>query len=298
MNNSSVCEDIQISYAKVFDSIFNKWVHDDDGANNHFQCQVKQTKKMNSVYIIYQPIGNDDTWFDDACVLIIPTKESGIKLTEEIFKELNPYLEQVENKLIDSINSFITKYGIWMEPLKSEGLKSFKDIVGILEPLHLEKGKLKMKYKIKNFFSSPTMHWRPVELVKWMYNLPAYKKYRAPKLEKNISLFEEYIEKVKDILKDLEENVDTNSYQISQRKQQIEEYRDIINKYQRELNFDCDISILRKVKYHYDEPSIYENSSKGEICQLISYKEAFPERSPIVLKLKIPLAGMKRKLEE
>ena len=299
-----VYEDIQIAYAKTLDSIFSKWVHDDDGANNYFQCQVKKTKKMNSVQLIYQPVGSPDDYLDDACVLIIPTKESGITLTEEVFQEVKLYLDKVEEKFIDSINIFITKYGGWMEYF---GSKSLKDILGILEPLHYEKGKLKMKYEIKNFFSGPTMNWRPVDLVSWMYSLPSYHKYRKPKLEKKIETLKENIEKSKENIKALEDELETAFNQlhhlsvqenIQKWKEHIDYIQNIIEKYQKELHTDCDISVLRDVKYHYDE-EIYEDWFKGHSeyqTNAILYKEAFPERKPIVLRLS--LAGMKRKLDE
>jgi hypothetical protein len=304
MDKTLVFEDIQIAYAKTLDSIFSKWVHDDDGANNYFQCQVKKTKKMNSVQLIYQPIGSPDDYLDTACVLIVPTKECGVKFTEEVFQEAKPYLDKVEEKLIDSINIFITKYGGWME---SFGSKSFKDILRILEPLHLEKGKLKMKYEIKNFFSGPTMRWRPVDLVSWMYSLPAYHRYRTPKLEKNINVLNENIEKSNETIKDLEEELEVAFNQlhnlsivenIQKWKEHIEYIQNRIEKYQKEIHSECDISVLRDVKYDYDE-AIYEDwfSGHGDYqTAAILYKEAFPDRNPIVLRLS--LSGMKRKLDE
>ena len=305
MDKTTIFEDIQIAYAKTLDSIFSKWVHDDDGANNYYQCQIKKTKKMNSVQLIYQPIGSPDDYIDTACVLIVPTKECEIKFTEELFQEAKVYLDKVEEKLIDSINIFITKYGGWMEPLGSK--RSLHDILGILEPLHLEKGKLKMKYEIKNFFSGPTMRWRPVDLVRWMYSLPAYHKYRKPKLEKKIETLTENIEKSEETIKDLEEELEVAYNQlhhlsvqenIQKWKEHIEYIQNIISKYQKELHSDCDISVIRDVKYHYDE-EIYEDWFKGHgdyQTNAILYKEAFPERNPILLR--ISLAGTKRKLDE
>ena len=307
MTTSTVFEDIQIVYAKTLDSIFSKWVHDDDGTNNYYQCQIKKTKKMNSVYLIYQPIGSPDDYLEDACVLISPTKESGVKFTEELFQEVKPYLDKVEEKFIDSVNIFITKYGGWMEPLGFKDLKSFKDILGILEPLHLEKGKLKMKYTIKDFFPGPTMHWRPVDLVCWMYSLPAYHQYIKPKLEKKIETLTENIEKSNETIKGLEDELEVAFNQlhhlsitenIQKWKEHIEYAQNNIEKYQKEICSECDVSILRDVKYNYDE-EIYEDWFSGHCdykTNTILYREAFPDRNPIVLRFS--LAGTKRKLGE
>ena len=308
MDKTTIFEDIQIAYAKILDSIFSKWVHDDDGANNYHQCQIKKTKKMNNIYLIYQPIGSPDEYLEDACVLISPTKECEVKFTEEVFQEVKVYLDKVEEKFIDSINIFITKYGGWMEPLKSlDSKRSFKDILGILEPLHLEKGKLKMKYQIKDFFSGPTMRWRPVDLVCWMYSLPAYHQYRKPKLEKKIETLTENIEKSKETIKDLEDELEIAFNQlhnlsvkgkIQKWKEHIDYIENRIEKYQKEIRSECDISIIRNVKYNYDE-EIYENWFSGHAdyhTNAILYKEAFPDRNPIVLRFS--LAGMKRKLGE
>jgi hypothetical protein len=40
--------------------------------------------------LIYQPIGDEPWWVENACILMMPTKESGIKLTKAMFNKAKP----------------------------------------------------------------------------------------------------------------------------------------------------------------------------------------------------------------
>jgi hypothetical protein len=90
-----------------------------------------------------------------------------------------PKLHEVEDKLIESYNSYITKYGGWIEDIPREGL-NFERLTSILKPLHYDEKskKLKIQWSIKYLYDCVSRNWNPLELMNWMYSLPSYKTYK------------------------------------------------------------------------------------------------------------------------
>jgi hypothetical protein len=201
-------EDLQVAYADVVENIFNCWTHDDDGGCDYDAVGRKQVYTMNNVLIIYQPIAPGDGWVDDGCILIGFTKESGKKLTAAIWNKAKPLFREVEKKLIDSFNGFVTKYQGWMEVTDDKEL-TFEDLLSIKSPIDFdEKSKmLKMKWNLKVYYETLSRWWNPIELINWKYSLPRYEVYRQANFAKKFKETEDRIQSKKDTLEELKKKL-------------------------------------------------------------------------------------------
>jgi hypothetical protein len=223
----SFIQDLQLAYADVLEKIFNCYTHDDDGACNHEATAQKTVYTMNDVTVIYQPIGDELWWVENSCVLIMPTKESGITLTKAMFNKAKPLFRIVEEKLIDSVNGFISKYGGWIEPIVEDSTKSsttFEKITGIFESIHFDEksGKIKMKWELKTLYDTLSRWWNPVELMNWKYSLPAHQKYYHFKIAKIIST-------IADVMDENTKNLNKNKTRIMTLKDSTQDYKDTLD---------------------------------------------------------------------
>lgn len=294
MEKREFLEDIQLAYTNALINIMSKWVHDDDGANNHYQCQVKQIETYNKVMLIYQPAKQDD-WIEDAFVIITSAKDSELKITEDLWSELVPLLDEVEYRFIDSVNNFIKNFGGWIE--ESNNL-CFDRILDIQNPLHFKNGKLVMKFGIGCYMDIPSMCWTPVSLVEWMFTLPSYKKYRKYQVEKEEKELLEGIEKLTtemEIYKEelniafnqlhffsLQEKITNLEICIKERKDYIETMKNYL------IKGDKVEKIYSYSEEEYKEHGSYKGYHKVE--------KTVPYKKPVLLKVSI--AGKKRKFDE
>lgn len=189
-------KDLQVAYADVLENVFNCWTHDDDGGCDYDAVGRKQIYTINNVMIIYQPIAPGDGWVDDGCVLIGPTKESGMTLSNTVWKKAKPLFREAEKKIIDSFNSFVTKYQGWMEITNDEPL-TFNKLLSIKSPIDFDEKskKLKMKWELKTYCHIISRCWNPVELMNWKYSLPRFEVNRQRLLNETKKQFEEAIQK-------------------------------------------------------------------------------------------------------
>ena len=294
MNKKEFLEDIQLAYTNALINIMSNWVHDDDGANNHYQCQVKQIETYNNVMIIYQPAKQDD-WVEDAFAIITSTKESELKITEELWEELVPLFDEVEYRFIDSVNDFIKKHGGWIQ--ESTNL-SFDSILDIISPLHYTKGKLIMKFGIGCYMDIPFMCWTPVKLAEWMFTLPSYQRHRKIQVENDINEIEKGIEKMKSQIEVYKEELNIAFNQlhyfslqekISNLETCIKEAYESIEKMKERLT---KVDKVEKI-YNYSEEEYLEHGSYKGYHKV---EKTVPYKKPLVIK--ISLAGTKRCFSE
>jgi hypothetical protein len=294
MSKKVFLENIQLVYTNALINIMSKWVHDDDGANNHYQCQVKQIETYNNIMLIYQP-GKQDDWIEDAFAIITPSKDCEYKITEELWEELTPMIDEVESRFIDSVNQFITKHNGWIEELPNP---SFDSILNIISPLHYTKGKLVMKFTIGCYMNIPSMCWTPVSLIEWMFILPSYQQYKKTEAEIFETEMNVYYERMKSEIKMYEEEMEGALNQLHYLS--LQEKIDNLNvcmKENREFikNKNEALYKQRKVEdeYSYDEEEyrLYgEEKGYHKVSNLAPYKK------PLVIKL--TLAGTKRCFSE
>lgn len=287
MEKKEFLEDIQLAYTNALINIMSKWVHDDDGANNHYQCQVKQVETYNEIMLIYQPEKQDD-WVENAFVIITPVKDSKLKITEELWNELTPLIDEVEYRFIDSVNDFIRKFGGWIE--ESNNL-SFDRILDIQNPLHFKNGKLVMKFGIGCYINIPLMCWTPVKLVEWMFSLPSYKKYRKCQIEKDQKDINENIMKMKaeiDIHKE-ELNIAYNQIHYLTLQEKITRLETCIKESE---EFKHRLIKADKVEdlYNYSEQEYKEYEKYYKVEKMVPYKKP--------MKLKVSLSGRKRNFDQ
>jgi hypothetical protein len=298
-----ILEDCQLAYAEVLERIFNCYTHDDDGGCNQEATGEKRVFKVNDIMLIYQPMGDEPWWVENACILMMPTKESGIKLTKAMFNKAKPLFDEVEKKLIDSVNGFISKYNGWIEPF-GESKIDFKKITGIFEPINFDEksGKIKIKWELKTLYETPSRWWNPVELINWKYSLPRYAVYRENRIRENIKRVEDIIQenlktalKYKEELyllksddpkyKELSDKIERTNEWISFKTSQIEELEKEIHippePYKNYI--DCDDDEYLK--------EWYSNEGKGhKRSSLVTYEDAFS--------IAEPLSGKKRGSDE
>jgi hypothetical protein len=300
-------EDLQFAYSKVLIAMFTHLTHYDDGGCDYDQVGYKKTFIYNSVLVIYQPIDPSNGWIEDGCILMMPTKESGIKITQAIATKSRELFNEVETKFIDSYNGFVSKYGHWIEQI--QGSKTFQKITGILQPIHFDGKIFKMKWHIKALWEGPTYRWNPKELINWMNTLSSCKKYRTMKTNESIEKIEEameeaqkkvdeYLLKMGELCK-IQKFVDVKDEKVKLAKAINELEEDIGNfsKHIREMQESLEVPEMEK-EYIDDEeerlPAWYIEKSEHHcdkqtmIAKVVSYNEAFPERAS--------LSGKKRKL--
>jgi hypothetical protein len=286
--------DLQLAYADVLEKIFNDWTHLDDGACNYESTGKKHSYVMNSVQVIYQPIGDEPCWYDDACVIFTPTKESGVTFTKAMYNRAKPLLRECEQKLIDSVNGFITKYGAWIESSNDNPL-TFKQIVGIVTPLDFDEkyGKLKFKWELKSLYDGLSRFWNPVELMNWKYSLASFRVYKIAEIHKDI-------QDVRNCIAKLRQESSEYKVKITFLKPDTEEYKELERKLQTAYSWisiqNDNLKILDEslvkpfpIQERYiDEEDTHikswfgtneeANHRFGYIRKnLISYKDAFPE---------------------
>jgi hypothetical protein len=281
--------DLQLAYADVLEKIFNDWTHLDDGACNYESTGKKHSYVVNSVQVIYQPIGTEPCWYDDACVIFTPTKESGITFTKAMYNKAKPLLRECEQKLIDSVNGFITKYGGWIEPSNDKPL-TFKQIVGIVTPLEFDEkyGKLKFKWELKSLYDNLSRYWNPVELMNWKYSLASFQAYNASEIHRDI-------QDVKSSISGLKQKASEYKVQIAFLDPNSDECKDIQSKMQNAYSWISlqndnlkvlEESLLKPFPFqekYIDEDEEYIKDwfkSHGDIYvrkNTISYVDAFPE---------------------
>jgi hypothetical protein len=288
-------QDLQFAYTEVVERIFNSWTHDDDGACNYEATGKKQLLTFNSVQVVYQPIGTEPCWFDDACVLIFPKKDSKHVLTTNIFTKLQPLLETVEEKLMDSFNGFVQKCGDWIEPIGTKKI-TFKQLTGITESLHFDEKskKLKMKWQLKSLYAYHTRYWNPVELINWKYSLPAFVRYNEFETVETVKEINKYIqvemkqgteyvfqastlepESVE--YKEITEKIKNLYSWISLHTENVKKLEDSLSKpHELQKNYTNENDDVEITKHWFGDNAA---SNTEKIQQmLVSYKDAFPER--------------------
>lgn len=313
-------QDAQLAYANAISAIFNCWVHDEDGGCDYDAVGQKRVVIYNSAMLIYQPMGNPkEEWSENGSILIMPTKESGIKLTEALVKKTKPLFQVVEDKLIDSYNGYVTKFKHWIEVIRPKNeIPNFKSITGIFDTIKFDKGILKFKWHIKCLWLGPCSYWYPIELINWYKSLPSYERYRISKYEIQRSKLEERIEdckrnisgyrstiKILHMTPDLEDSKDKiEDLNVLVEREKLYAYsidRNII-----ELNssmdnpepimttytdYDSEVEEWYE-KYTDQKCRHYGECSKDMIADTITYEQAFPER-----KIESSISGKKRKSE-
>ena len=317
-------EDAQLAYAKAISNIFYCWRHDDDGGCDYDAVGKKQVVICNTAMLIYQPMGKkDEGWVENGSILIMPTKESGIKLNEALVKKTNPLFQEVENKLIDSYNGYVKKFGHWIERtnISPEGL-NFKKITGIFDTIKFNKGVLKFKWEIKCLWEGPCNGWYPIELINWYKTLPSYSRFRYNNYRVRRASFEERLaEHIKNI-----KTYESNLLKLSQIKDpkdpkdpKIEELNTLIDrekKYKNDLDIALNMMFTTMLQDEIPMITSYSNEddeyikewyeeqadetkkhytieySKNMIAKELTYAEAFPDR-----KTESSLSGKKRKFE-
>lgn len=294
MNKKEFLEDIQLAYTNALINIMSKWVHDDDGANNHYQCQVKQVETYNNIMLIYQPEKQDD-WVENAFAIITHTKESEFEITEELWEKITNLIDEVEYRFIDSVNEFIVKHNGWIQ--ESSNL-TFDSILNIISPLHYTKGKLIMKFGIGCYMDIPFMCWTPVSLVQWMFTLLSYQRYRKVQVEKDTNELEKGIEKMKSQIEVYKEelHIAFNQLHYFSLQEKIsnletcikEAYESIENMKERLTKVDKVEKIYNYIEEEYLEHGLHKGYHKVE--KIVPYKK------PLVIRLS--LAGNKRCFSE
>ena len=298
MKETDFLEDIQYAYSYVLNAMIFKWTHESDNfINYHNTCEI-HTKKINkSVLIKYEPVENgSEYWHDEAIVTMEPLENSDIEITTDVWFKIRPYLEQVENKFIDSVNEFIKKYGTWINPLEKG---TFNELLNIKIPIYLRNKKLFLKYKIIDFSSYRVCSWKPKELIEWTYTIPGF----ARKAEGKIANYKKQIDfemnTIKSYITMYEEELETAFNQLHhievmekllKEKQKLEskenELQQTIIKFKYPYGVD--------VNYTFDDEGIEINQGHKEAP--ISLENAFPERNK--LKLKLTFSGVKRTRDE
>jgi hypothetical protein len=291
-------EDLQFAYAKVLAMIYHTLVHDDDGGCDWDQVGYKKTFTFNNVLVIYQPIGKEG-WIEDGCLLFMPTKESGMTITEAFFKKNINVFEEVENKFIDSYNGYVNKYGYWIEDTTQMKLKNFtfQSITGITQPLSFENGKLKMKWTIKTLWEGPRYRWYAKELITWTKTLSSYGRYCEKKTK-------EYKQKLKDKFEPIDKQIQENQEKIIeiQKTHKFVDMKNEINEIQKQINELIESkSIMEAYDYHeYDKLEYIEDEDEEELktwyeeqktkpfylqlntekmtASVVSYSQSFPGR--------------------
>lgn len=294
MEKKEFLEDIQLAYTNALINIMSKWVHDDDGANNHYQCQVKQVETYNTITFIYQPEKQDD-WVEDAFAIITPVKDCEYKITEELWEELTPMIDEVESRFVDSVNEFIRKHNGWINELP---IPSFDSVLNIISPLHYTKGKLIMKFTIGMYMSIPSMCWTPVSLAEWMFTLPSYRRYKKKEAEKFETEMNVYYERMKSEIQMYEEEMEgaLNQLHYLSLQEKIENLKVCMKENQEFVKTKNEVLYkLRKVEdeynYNEEEYTLYgEEKGYHKVSKLVPYKK------PLVIKL--GLAGTKRCFSE
>jgi hypothetical protein len=265
-NEKTFILDLQLMYADIVTKIFNSWTHLDDDACEHVSIGTKQVWTMNSVTAVYQPIREKgEIMVEEGCVILYPNKESENSLSKDksfsskLFENAKPYLKIVEDKIIESYNSYITKYGGWIEDVPREGL-NFEKLANILKPLHYDEKskKLKIKWSIKYLYDGVSRDWNPVELMNWMYSLPAYIKYRKDKDAKEVEEIEGYLKA------NIEKyaNVTTPS-EIELRDTYIKETNEFLSKLRESSSIGFVPTLETKYNDGYDDEYIKEKVYKG-----------------------------------
>lgn len=291
-------EDLQLAYAKVLILLYHGLVHDDDGGCDWEQVGQKQTLTFNSVFVIYQPIGNEG-WIDDGCLLFMPTKDSGMTITESFFKKHIEVFQEVENKFMDSYNGYVRKYGYWIEDTTHMKQKrfTFQSIVGIKQPLCFENGKLKMKWTIKALWEGPRYRWYAKELITWMKTLPAYTRYIEKKTQNYKMKLQSQLDTIETELKVKQVKLDgfliTQKFvDVSKEIHEVQEEIKRLNDAKSRIE-EYTYSEYEKLEYIEDEDEdelkawYEEQKTKPYYLQLgvdkmfantINYNDAFPER--------------------
>jgi hypothetical protein len=315
MEEKHFLEDIQLAYAEAIDRMTSEWVHDDDGANNHEQTGTRKVLNINNnVLLIYQPIGKDECWYDDAMIIITPTKECKFKITEEIFNKVLPMLQVPENKFIESYNQFVSDFGRWITDFSG---KTFKSLLGIDKEIHYDSGKLKIKYDIGNYIDG-IYRWSGKILREWIYSLPAYERLRMKDFEELTKFHEENIKHLDQEIKIMEEELPTipNQLHYISVESNLKNYKEVkeeriqmylkkkeqLKKPQKYGSYEGTAGEWQTKEYYkekYDgrEEEIAE-ALKNPKSFPLTLEEAFPNRPKpkLILKIKIPkgLAGSKR----
>jgi hypothetical protein len=304
-------KDLQVAYADVVENIFNCWTHDDDGGCDYDAVGRKQVYTINNVMIIYQPIAPGDGWVDDGCVLIGPTKESGMTLTNAVWKKAKPLFREVEKKMIDSFNSFVTKYQGWMEITNDEPL-SFNQLLSIKSPIDFDEKskKLKMKWELKTYCHIISRWWNPVELMNWKYTLPRFEVNRQKIMNDFKKQFEEAIQKttldIQELKQKLKVSDGTDSINLNEKLSNAEENLVYQNtefeklkirasnlKEPQEQYIDCDEDYIKEWfgTEHYDykrtKHITYEEAFGVEEGNISGKKRKFEGESSCVKKMKI-----------
>jgi hypothetical protein len=296
-STESFLQDLQFAYAEVLERIFNSWTHIDDGGCNYEATGKKQLLTFNSVQVVYQPVGTEPCWFDDAYVIIFPKKDSGNVLTKSVFTKLQPLLETVEEKLIDSFNGFVQKCGDWIEPIGSKKI-TFNQMTSISEPLYFDEksGKLKMKWEIKSLYAHQyhSQCWNPVELINWKHSLPAFIRHNEFETLENVKEINKYVQiemkqGTEDILKASKLNSESVEYKeitekiknlyswISLHTENIKKLEESLSKpYPLQKNYTNENDDVETTKHWFGENTASNTEKIQQI--LISYKDAFPER--------------------
>jgi hypothetical protein len=318
--NEIFLQDAQLAYARAISNLFNCWVHDEDNGCDYDAIGSKQVSIYNSAVLIYQPMGKpDEGWIDNGSILIIPTKESGIKLNEALTNKLKPLFQEVDNKLIDSYNGHVKKFGHWIEVFGPKtDTPDFKKITGIFDTIKFDKGVLKFKWFIKCLWMGPCSYWYPVELINWYKTLPAYERYRYIRYRINRTKLEERISECEKSILDKETSLRilTKTPDLEDLDAKVEELTDNIER-EKMYAHSLDISLLKLnesmnhpdvliTDYSEDDKFVEEwyrdnaeknqfgrcfgECSKDMIAKEISYSHAFPERES-------SLSGKKRKSE-
>jgi hypothetical protein len=294
MEKKEFLENIQLAYTNALINIISKWVHDDDGANNHYQCQAKQVETYNNVMLIYQP-GKQDDWIEDAFAIITPVKDCDYKITEELWKELTPMIDEVESRFVDSVNIFITKHNGWIEEVQNP---TFDSIVKIINPLHYTSEKLIMKFTIGCYMSIPSMCWTPVSLAEWMFRLPSYQRYKKTEAEKFESEMKACYERMKSEIQMYEEEMEgaLNQLHYISLQEKIDNLKICMNENEEAIKFKNEaLYKLRKIEdeYNYSEEEyrLYgEEKGYHKVSKMVPYKKPFM--------IKLSLAGTKRCFSE
>jgi hypothetical protein len=314
---SEFLEDLQLAYAKVLIAIFTHLTHYDDGGCDYDRVGYRKTFVYNSVFVIYQPIDLENGWIEDGCILMMPTKESGVKMTQAIASKASVVFREVENKFIDSYNGFVGKYGHWIEEVpKDLKPQTFQNITSIQTPIIFDGKNFKMKWHIKALWEGPTYTWNPKELMNWMYTLPSFTRYTKKRVNEQIKTLQTDIDelqtkytqnqiKMKEYNKvqkfvDMKEEKDTLAHEIEFQNNRIQEKRKQCKDLQDSLKgkepqtwyIEDEEERLPTWFQEQSDPKtkFYMNmDSQKMIAKVLTYEEAFPER--------VRLSGKKRKLE-
>jgi hypothetical protein len=298
MEETEFLEDIQYAYSYVLNAMIFKWTHDSDNyLNYHNTCEI-HTKKINkSVLIKFEPVENgSEYWHDEAIVTIEPLENSDIEITTDVWFKVRPYLEQVENKFIDSVNGFIKKYGTWIKPLEKG---TFNELLNIKIPIYLRNKKLFLKYKIIDFSRYRVCSWKPKELIEWTYTIPGFIRKAEEKIKNFKKQIDHEISTIKNYIKMYEKEIEVAFNQlhyIEVMEKLLKEKQNLENK-KKELEQKIDYfkyPYRKEVSYTYDDEEIEINEGLKE--STISLENAFPERNK--LKIKLTFSGIKRTRDE